>query len=196
MMFIKKITFSAIFALATIQGSIVQELSPEVRVQIATVLNEVARKEISIGKITIDSAKLQKDELILFANTNCSYIPFRENNVLEIYSRVRTLLTPDFSNCKVKIYADKKAIEDLIPTALKSRKEKGTISFTHKSTKPLTTRLSNPFAPTKGLVNRHIALWQSHGYYYEAKLSRWEWQRARVFQTVEDLFTQSYVLLT
>lgn len=193
-MFIKKITFSAIFALAAIQGSIAQELSPEVRVQIATVLNEVARKEISIGKITIDSAKLQKDELILFANTNCSYIPFRENNVLEIYSRVRTLLTPDFSNCKVKIYADKKAIEDLIPTALRSRKEKGTISFTHKSTKPLTTRLSNPFAPTKGLVNRHIALWQSHGYYYEAKLSRWEWQRARVFQTVEDLFTQSYVL--
>ena len=45
MMFIKKISFSAIFALATIQGSIAQELSPEVRVQIATVLNEVARKD-------------------------------------------------------------------------------------------------------------------------------------------------------
>lgn len=109
-MFIKKITFSAIFALAAIQGSIAQELSPEVRVQIATVLNEVARKKISIGKITIDSAKLQKDELILFANTNCSYIPFRENNVLEIYSRVRTLLPPDFSNCKVKIYTDKRLL--------------------------------------------------------------------------------------
>lgn len=42
--------------------------------------------------------------------------------------------------------------------------------------------------------NRHIALWQSHGWYYESKLDRWEWQRARIFQTVEDLYTQSYVL--
>jgi len=37
-------------------------------------------------------------------------------------------------------------------------------------------------------------LWQSHGFYYEPKLTRWEWQRARIFQTVEDLYTQSYVL--
>ncbi|HBX21035.1 MAG TPA: hypothetical protein DEF88_11365, partial [Porphyromonadaceae bacterium] len=34
----------------------------------------------------------------------------------------------------------------------------------------------------------------SHGWYYEQKLSRWEWQRARIFQTVEDLYTQSYVV--
>lgn len=59
---------------------------------------------------------------------------------------------------------------------------------------PLVSRVSAPFAPTNGLLNRHIALWQSHGYYYESKLTRWEWQRARIFQTVEDLYTQSYVL--
>ncbi|MDD4638506.1 MAG: xanthan lyase, partial [Bacteroidales bacterium] len=47
---------------------------------------------------------------------------------------------------------------------------------------------------TGGLQNRHIAMWQSHGYYYEQKLLRWEWQRARFFGTVEDLYTQSYVL--
>ena len=44
------------------------------------------------------------------------------------------------------------------------------------------------------MQNRHIAQWQSHGWYYESKLDRWEWQRARIFQTVEDLYTQSYVL--
>ena len=48
--------------------------------------------------------------------------------------------------------------------------------------------------PTRGLQKRHIALWQSHGYYFEQKLNRWEWQRARLFQTVEDIYTQSYVL--
>ncbi len=47
---------------------------------------------------------------------------------------------------------------------------------------------------SRGLEHRNIALWQSHGYYYEQSLERWEWQRACLFQTVEDMFTQSFVL--
>lgn len=46
----------------------------------------------------------------------------------------------------------------------------------------------------EGLDGRHIALWQSHGLYYEQSEGRWEWQRPCLFQTVEDLFTQGYVL--
>lgn len=45
-----------------------------------------------------------------------------------------------------------------------------------------------------GLGGRHIALWQSHGRYFDQKQDRWKWQRARIFQTVEDLYTQSYVM--
>ena len=46
----------------------------------------------------------------------------------------------------------------------------------------------------KGLDGRHIALWQSHGRYYEYKFQRWEWQRPCLFQTAEDMFTQGFVL--
>lgn len=51
-------------------------------------------------------------------------------------------------------------------------------------------------APTfyKGLSGRNIAIWQSHGRYFAESLGRWTWQRACLFQTVEDLYTQSYVL--
>ncbi|NNE71224.1 MAG: hypothetical protein HKN29_12790 [Rhodothermales bacterium] len=49
-------------------------------------------------------------------------------------------------------------------------------------------------APTRGLAGRHIALWASHGWYYEASLDRWEWQRARLFTTVEDIFPTAFVL--
>lgn len=45
-----------------------------------------------------------------------------------------------------------------------------------------------------GLTGRHIALWHSHGYYYEQKLDRWEWQRARCFQNVEDIGNMPYVV--
>ena len=45
-----------------------------------------------------------------------------------------------------------------------------------------------------GLSGRHLALWQSHGRYWEADTERWEWQRSANHTTIEDVYTQSYVL--
>lgn len=45
-----------------------------------------------------------------------------------------------------------------------------------------------------GLTGKHIALWHSHGFYYEPKLDRWEWQRARCFGNVEDIGNMPYVV--
>ena len=47
---------------------------------------------------------------------------------------------------------------------------------------------------TNGLAGNNIAVWNSHGAYFESKLDRWEWQRARLFGTVEDSYTMSFVL--
>ena len=46
----------------------------------------------------------------------------------------------------------------------------------------------------KGMSGRYIAMWQSHGRYYETDTHRWEWQRAPTERTVEDMYTQSYVI--
>lgn len=46
----------------------------------------------------------------------------------------------------------------------------------------------------KGLSGRTIALWQSHGRYFDAGMQRWSWQRSPNFMTTEDMFTQSFVL--
>ena len=58
---------------------------------------------------------------------------------------------------------------------------------------PFVTRTDGQ-AFAKGLTGRNIALWQSHGRYFEEKTDRWEWQRAPMLHTVEDMYTQSYVL--
>ena len=47
---------------------------------------------------------------------------------------------------------------------------------------------------SEGLDGRHIALWQSHGRYFDVNTEQWKWQRPCLFQICEDLFTQSYVL--
>ena len=69
---------------------------------------------------------------------------------------------------------------------------------------PVTTGKMEPQEPfvtyerempiTAGLDNRIIALWQSHGMYYDQKQERWKWQRPQLFGTVEDLFAQGFVM--
>ncbi len=46
----------------------------------------------------------------------------------------------------------------------------------------------------KGLDGNIVAMWQSHGRYYDGGAGQWSWQRPRLFQTVEDLFPTSYVV--
>lgn len=60
--------------------------------------------------------------------------------------------------------------------------------------KPWVTDVSRPNAITHGLYNRHIALWASHGAYFDNRKSVWSWQRPTLFATNEDLFTQTIVV--
>lgn len=53
---------------------------------------------------------------------------------------------------------------------------------------------SLPNKITQGLNNRHIALWASHGRYFDNKKEIWKWQRPNLFSTNEDLYTQTIVV--
>ncbi len=59
--------------------------------------------------------------------------------------------------------------------------------------KPLVREIGQEIYP-EGLSGKNIAVWQSHGRYFDESAERWIWQRPCLFQTVEDMFTQSFVL--
>ncbi len=59
---------------------------------------------------------------------------------------------------------------------------------------PWVSNASTPFEITKGLQNKHISIWASHGKYFNQNRGRWEWQRPNMFCTNEDLFTQTIVV--
>ena len=59
---------------------------------------------------------------------------------------------------------------------------------------PWVKNMSQPHEITGGLQNTHIALWQSHGRYYDQEKATWKWQRPNLFCTTEDLFTQTIVV--
>ena len=69
-----------------------------------------------------------------------------------------------------------------------------TVKKFRRTSPPLVMNLSRTYLSEATLYNKNIALWHSHGWYYEPSLHRWEWQRARLFQTVEDLYPMAYTL--
>ena len=99
-----------------------QELPTETRREIGKFLDATARKEISVGHITVDSVAINGNTLQLFANMNCSYIPFREDNVAEIYKGINALLPTEFAKYRLQLRTNRHSIEELIPQALRSKK--------------------------------------------------------------------------
>ncbi len=47
--------------------------------------------------------------------------------------------------------------------------------------------------PARGLAGRHVAVWPSHGWYFEPRRAAWKWQRANLFTTLEDVLPYAFV---
>ena len=131
-----------------------QEFPTETRREIGKFLDATARKEISVGHITVDSVAINGNTLQLFANMNCSYIPFREDNVAEIYKGINALLPTEFAKYRLQLRTNRHSIEELIPQALRSKKDKKALTFSQDVEKPLVTKVSRPYTPTNGQIGR------------------------------------------
>ncbi|OJU54660.1 MAG: xanthan lyase [Bacteroidales bacterium 45-6] len=159
------------------------------KAKIESYLTQAARKTVYVPDIKLDSVIQDSAGLRLYANINLSYIRFDNQTVNDIYRNVRPLLPPYLANSPFKIITDTQPIEFFV-TSERAPSD----FFANPKVTPIVENLSRPFIPSKGLFNAHLALWQSHGMYYSQASQRWEFQRAKLFQTVEDLFTQSFVL--
>ena len=89
-----------------------------------------------------------------------------------------------------EIYAERRDVTFLPMPALNSNGRPAETKLRRSDPRSKTPLVRTDELWSRGLSGRHIALWQSHGRYYEAKTDRWEWQRAATFRTVEDLYTQ------
>jgi hypothetical protein len=165
--------------------------------QISNSLTSIANGYTFVGRINLTSFQIdnKSGSVSVSANERLAYMPFRPENVKRIYAAIRSVLGSKYSGYDISCRVENKTIEELIPNLYRpqnydSRKQFATTPLVH----PLVTDLSRPYDIVSGLKNRHIALWQSHGKYFDQKHVRWEWQRPRVLQVVEDLYTQSYVL--
>lgn len=171
-----------------------QSISSSTRTEIAEMLTRIVSREVLGGDVSVNRVRASGDRLTIYASVGLSYYPFRDDNVQAIYDSVRLLLPSRYANYKLSIITDNHRIEEFVPSFYSSSKKGVRFTNSASSNKPLVTPLSSINAPSEGLTGRHIAMWQSHGRYFEQEENIWRWQRSRLWETVEDLFTQSFVL--
>lgn len=147
----------------------------------------------------------QSRTIIIYMDDSFARQRFTEKSVRKIYKKtrksVRKALPRQYADYDVRIMTGGKAIESYVedtkpqpPTSHATKKKRGWWGSIAYDGKPWVTNVSLPHTVTSGLQNRHIALWASHGRYYDATKGRWKWQRPNMFCTNEDLFTQTIVV--
>lgn len=131
-------------------------------------------------------------------NENFARINFRENTVDAIYDALQGYLSEDYSDYNLTVKSMGVEIYQLVPNFYRSSKDKYDQSRIPKDfkreLKPVVRNVSKPYETTNGLYNKNIGLWHSHGWYYANREDRWEWQRTRTFQTVEDVFPMTFTI--
>ncbi len=149
-------------------------------------------KGVVVEKVKTDSAA---GLVSIYCNELLSWMPFRENTVREIYDSLKPYFVKAIPAPSIKMYSLSKPIEELIPNFYRAAKSSYDNSRIPQGKGVQVVRdISKPYAVSAGLQNRNLVVWPSHGRYYANKSARWEWQRPRLFQTVEDLLSYSIVV--
>lgn len=155
----------------------------------------------NIGMINVvkSSYKVQKttlkgDKLTFFLEDPFSNLLFSEESVAAMYDSLRSQLPEKYKKHQLSIVSHGLEIEEYVPNAIRKNISPDQARTPgHSQAFNVVTRLDE-VKPLAGLANRNIALWNSHGLYYNRNSERWEWQRPKMFGTCEDLFTTSIVI--
>ena len=181
-----KSLISLFLAASVLSAPVAARAEHEQAVQKAVTAIVPKNSGFALPKVNKVSISPKSKTVTVSCSESLSYIPLTKEAIARLKADVIKALPAKYARYTVKINVGKQSIDKLASDA--SYKIAGP-----KEKTPFITDLAATPAPG-GLDGSNIALWQSHGWYFEPKLNRWEWQRARVMQTVEDLYTQSYVM--
>ncbi len=151
--------------------------------------------DVKIDTIIVNN---EEKQITIKLNKELSYLPFRKENVSEIYDFFRKYFGTDYAQYKFSVRTMGYDIRDLIPNYFRDYRSDYDYSRLPRTTplrpNPVVQDISKKYKPTKGLFNRNIVVWPSHGWYYDNEENRWKWQRPRLFESVEDLLPYSFVI--
>jgi hypothetical protein len=154
------------------------------------------------GNLKVDnySASLSDSLIQISLSKPFRNVNYREDAIKALKDSISKNLPAPYTNFDVELYISSKNIYDYVPNDMRkeTKKDKSRIlnlrNRDKDDLKNVVTKVGAPCAPSAGLQGRHIALWASHGYYFEPSQNLWILQRPRFWGISEDTYTPSVVL--
>lgn len=174
----------------SVEISLHQTLSAFVKENLKKNYDELFPPNTKIDKVIVSENVVN----ILFTRA-ITYYPLRPETITQIKAMFLPLVEPHVKNPVLEFHIRKQNLEDYIPPVFKKEKP-GATAAPEIQAPPWVRRSSSPLPnPSAGLFGRHLVLWGSHGWYYDATTDlRWEWQRPRMFTIVEDMLPTSFMI--
>ena len=174
-----------------------QEVSQKDFVPVCDSLRTLLQERTTVyTKLSIDRVLRRSSQLDFYFSVELGDYPWHSRDINWFRATLTSLFPEGYSNYTIgNIYVRRNNLTSYVTPELgfDGKPAENTYHYPIPRTTPLVTRRDAPDYP-KGLDRRHIALWQSHGRYFEEDTDRWEWQRAPMHGTIEDIYTQSIVL--
>ncbi|MBP5539068.1 MAG: xanthan lyase [Bacteroidales bacterium] len=149
-------------------------------------------------KITLKRILKRGGRTDWYFKENLGDYPFRKDDVAWLKKQLRSLAPAPYKSLPVdRIFAGRNTVEQMIcaPYTRDGKAGKSSYSLTQAPAMvPSLVRNASEKDYKEGLSGRHIALWNSHGYYFSHHQKCWMWQRPPLFGTLEDVFSTSFVI--
>ena len=182
----KKILVFAVSALVmSFMAANGQTLTQDDTTRVKQVISAFKPANMGIGELKVKSIDVTSDSIKIDVSENFGDVPFTQQSITQLKSDILAALGDQYSSLKMGITIAGNDIENYFSDFDNSYKRK------HNA---FVTPIDEKRNYKKGLSGNIVAVWPSHGWYFEPYLNRWEWQRARMFQTVEDMYTHSYMI--
>ncbi len=175
------------------QSSITRDFKP-----VCDTLDAMMKRNRDVkGRLTLKNVMKRGDVLDVYFTESLGDYPWREGEPEWFRRELRRLFPEKYRNYELGIIYSKRIPLEKLPTAelgFDGHPSKSRFRTDNHTTDSPLVRRAGVQEFSKGLDNRTIAVWQSHGRYFDQGAGKWIWQRPCLFQTVEDMFTQSFVL--
>ena len=135
-----------------------------------------------IPRVRITQLRTQDNEIKLYTNKTLSCLSLSPEDIASLRQKVSKWVTGK-DTAQVTIYSDGYELDELVTERFRTRPD--------EEHYPIPNRRELGC----NLKGQHIALWPSHGVYYNRDEDRWKLQRATMWSTVEDLYTTAYAEL-
>ncbi len=162
-----------------------QTLTQDETYKVQQIISAIKPEHMGIGELKVKYIDIVDDSIKIDLSENFGDVPFTKESVNSLKADIAATLGELYRDHKVAISIDGNDIENYFVEFDNSYKRK------HAA---FVTPVDESRHYKKGLSGNIVAVWPSHGWYFEPYLNRWEWQRARMFQTVEDMYTHSYMI--